>query len=340
MLYMIELINSDILKLISILLALIAIFYIGVKNKPVSGNDKSFHLWYICGIAVFIVIELVTCIIVGNVEAVSIMNYISFASTLASLILSVLAIFMTVLSGESMNKLRDGMIGLGDVPTKVETALKSTIDGMQQSTDELNLATKESNENMKALNEFIDIKIKEIENHILNKLELHQKTTLKAINDSILDKKDNPSKDAHKLSDSIIQNFLAGTSNASISLFYMIDLYCKKVKGSEGKQPVANLIDLSTAINGGKKDERFGMYLFACLVLGSSFGLLDYETTEDLASEVKFNSIDSTLASYLPQQMEVRGINVVLEGLKQYIDSLFNDETQEEHNDGSENNKD
>lgn len=160
---MMEVLNSDILKLMSILLAIMALVYIGVKNKPTSGLNKSIHLWYICGIAVFIVIELVSCIIIGNVEAVNIMNYISFAATLASLILSVLAIFMTVLSGESMNKLRDSMVGLGEVPSKVESALKSTINGMQQSTQELNLATKQNNENINQLNEFINKKIQEIE---------------------------------------------------------------------------------------------------------------------------------------------------------------------------------
>lgn len=336
---MTELINSDILKLISILLAIIALFYIGVKNKPTGGLNKSFHLWYICGIAVFIVIELVTCIIVGNIEAVNIMNYISFAATLASLILSVLAIFMTVLSGESMNKLRDSMMGLKDVPSKVEVALKSTIDGMGQSTNELKLATKENNETTKKLNDLINTKIEEIEKHILSKLELHQKAMLKTLDDKIL-ANNNTSVDSHKLSPEIIQTFLSGTSNACISLLYIISKYCEKVKKFNGKQPVVKLAELAYAINGGKKDDRFDMYLFACLVILSSFGLLEYETIEEQSSDVKFNSINPMVVSNLLTQMESRGINVAVEDLNQYIDSIFSDNTKDSNGDGSEIDKD
>lgn len=333
---MTELINSDIFKLISILLAIVALFYIGMKNKPTSGLNKSFHLWYICGITVFIVIELVTCIIVGNVEAVNIMNYISFAATLASLILSVLAIFMTVLSGESMNKLRDSMIGLGDVSSKVESTLNSTMDEMQLSAQALNQATKDSNDKMKNLDAFIDTKIKEIENHIISKLDSHQKTTLKAINDSILDKNNTTPIDSQQLSDKIVQNFMTNTSNASISLLYMINEYCVKMQAYGGKQPVVKLSDMATAINGGKKEERFSMYLYACLVLLSSFGLLEYETIQEQFSDVKFKSIAPAVVKYLVDQATARNLNSELEVFAQYIDSLFNDNTQEVNNDGTE----
>ena len=43
---MVELINSDFVKLLSILLAIVALFYIGVKNKPTNGMSRSIHLWY------------------------------------------------------------------------------------------------------------------------------------------------------------------------------------------------------------------------------------------------------------------------------------------------------
>ena len=90
---MVELINSDFVKLLSILLAIVALFYIGVKNKPTNGMSRSIHLWYICGIVTFVIVELITYIVVGNSDARNIMDNISFASTLSSLILSVLAIF-------------------------------------------------------------------------------------------------------------------------------------------------------------------------------------------------------------------------------------------------------
>lgn len=97
--FIVDFYNSDFIKLFSILLAIVALFYIGVKNKPTNGMSRSIHLWYICGIATFVIVELITFVVVGNADAQNIMDHISFASTLSSLILSVLAIFMTVLSG-------------------------------------------------------------------------------------------------------------------------------------------------------------------------------------------------------------------------------------------------
>ena len=110
--------------------------------------SKNIHVWYICGIATFVIVELITFIVVGNADAQNIMDNISFASTLSSLILSVLAIFMTVLSGESMNKLRDSLIGLGTIPNDVKQAVNETIDKMQKSTEDLDTATEANNKNL------------------------------------------------------------------------------------------------------------------------------------------------------------------------------------------------
>lgn len=82
------------------------------------------------------------------------------------------------------------------------------------------------------------------------------------------------------------------------------------------------------------------MYLFACLVILSSFGLLEYETIEEQSSDVKFNSIDPMVVSNLLTQMESRGINVAVEDLNQYIDSIFSDNTKDSNGDGSEIDKD
>lgn len=182
--------NSDFIKLFSILLAIVALFYIGVKNKPTNGMSRSIHLWYICGIATFVIVELITFVVVGNADAQNIMDHISFASTLSSLILSVLAIFMTVLSGESMNKLRDSFIGLGSIPKDVRNAVEETIQKMQQSTAALNTATEANNKNIEKLNDVMSVKISEIEHHILDQLKVHQQTTLKAINESVIGRKD------------------------------------------------------------------------------------------------------------------------------------------------------
>lgn len=45
---MVEFINSDFIKLLTILLAIVSLFYIGIKNKPTNGMSKNIHVWYIC----------------------------------------------------------------------------------------------------------------------------------------------------------------------------------------------------------------------------------------------------------------------------------------------------
>ena len=335
---MVDILNSDFIKLLSILLAIVALFYIGVKNKPTNGMSKSIHLWYICGIVTFVIVELITFIVVGNSDARNIMDTISFASTLSSLILSVLAIFMTVLSGESMNKLRDSLLGLTSIPKDVKQAVEKTIEKMQQSTADLNIATEANNKNVERLNEVITDKISEIENHILEQLKVHQQTYLKAINEIEIIRKEGTPSTSDKVSEDMVDNFLTFTSNASISLLHMIGRYCKKVAELKIEPPIVNLKDLALTINSGKKDDSFGMYLFACLVILSSFGLLDYETRENQMSYVTFSSVNKYLISKLPEQFAKRDMVKASEGLDNYIDSLFtNDNKQEEDkNDGSE----
>lgn len=335
---MVDFFNTDFMKLLAILLAIVSLFYIGVKNKPTNGMSKSIHVWYICGISAFVIVELITFIVMSNADAQNIMNNISFASTLSSLILSVLAIFMTVLSGESMNKLRDSLLGLTSIPKDVKQAVEKTIENMQQSTADLNTATEANNKNVERLNEVITDKISEIENHILEQLKVHQQTYLKAINEIEIIRKEGTPSNPGNISETLIDNFLSSTSNASISLLHMIGRYCGKVKKVDIKPPVVNLMDLALAINSGKKDDSFGMYLFACLVILSSFGLLDYETRGNQMLDVTFSSVNEYLMSKLPEQFAKRDMVKASEGLDNYIDSLFtNDNKQkEDKNDGSE----
>ena len=143
------------------------------------------------------------------------------------------------------------------------------------------------------------------------------------------------------ISEPIIDNFLSSTSNASISLLYMISRYCEKVNKYHVDPPIVNLKNLALAINGGKREDSFGMYLFACLVILSSFGLLDYNACENSFTEVTFSSINSSVNSKLSNQLKERNLTSALGGLDQYIDSLFLNANQQEgdKNDETENDK-
>lgn len=89
--------NSDILKLFVILLAIIAIVFLFLKYRKDDERPK-IHMYYISGLCIFIILELVTYICVNNDNATDIVSYISFASTLSSLFLSVVAIIYAIVS--------------------------------------------------------------------------------------------------------------------------------------------------------------------------------------------------------------------------------------------------
>lgn len=55
-------------------------------------------MYYISGLLIFIIIELITYVCVNNNNTDQIVDYISFASTISSLFLSVVAIIYAIVS--------------------------------------------------------------------------------------------------------------------------------------------------------------------------------------------------------------------------------------------------
>ncbi len=113
--------TSPSFNLLSILIAIVAIVFIGLKYGT-SLKDKRLHLGYICGICIFLIVELATYICIQSDHSVEIVSYISFASTLSSLILSVVAIIYAIVSN---NK---GEVQYG----KIDTASSKITDSVSE----------------------------------------------------------------------------------------------------------------------------------------------------------------------------------------------------------------
>lgn len=90
--------NSDILKLFVVLLAIVAIVFLFLKYRKKNDEDRSIHIYYISGLCVFIILELITYICVNNNDSEEIIKYVSFGSTISSLLLSVVAIIYAIVS--------------------------------------------------------------------------------------------------------------------------------------------------------------------------------------------------------------------------------------------------
>lgn len=295
---------------------------------------KKISGWHYVYIILILVLTLIGLFSYQFSTCDSLVSLISFASTISSIILSVLAILITVLSGESMNSLRDSILNLVSIPGEVKTAVNSTIDKMEETTSSLEKATKTNDESIIKLSKAIDVKIDEIEKHIIEQLNLQQQNTLKAINESSLRNNDNKKVDTEQMAQDILDNFLESTSNASLALLYVINEYCKKVKELHVSEPIVKLKDLAYEINAHKEDDSFSMYLLACLVLLNSFGLIEYEMDNDQVYEMKFYAINEGMVNGISEQFKKRNLVPPNEGLDQYINSLFNINNNKE--DGTE----
>lgn len=99
-----ELVNSQFFHLVSMLLCILIIVCVFVRyyksNQEVLSDRKIqiLHTLYISGILIFIIIELVTAVCVNNSRHAEIMSFVSFAATLSSLIMSIVAIIFTIVS--------------------------------------------------------------------------------------------------------------------------------------------------------------------------------------------------------------------------------------------------
>lgn len=100
------------------------------KHENEKSKDLKVHIMYVSVIASLIIVSLATYICIGNYKKDDIMDYISFAGTLSSLILSVVAIIFTIVlsktGAEQNEKMNEAII-----------TLQSSIQDFQDKTNQL-----------------------------------------------------------------------------------------------------------------------------------------------------------------------------------------------------------
>lgn len=291
----IEFFNTDFAKLLVLLLAIFAMFCIGLKYKPKSDNNKSIHIWYICGISALIIIGLLSYITINNEHSADIMNYVSFASTLSSMILSVLAIFITVLSNESLGRVKDALI---DLPMNVRSSVETSINEMQKVSETVKqMSDQNSNSQAETISKIKDL---------LSNMEIH-------LNDEFSRTSEKITKMDSKLADltrtnslkgststivtkEIADKFLQNTSYLSLQIICAWDEY--------EKHNVSSPVSIDRLLNcfGYEDASALHMYVFACIVLLNSFDILEYSQVDrDNYDLIMVGGIDSTFrARFLP----------------------------------------
>lgn len=97
--------SSQSFQLVSMLVcvAFVACFFIHkyAHGKDINEKDQKIqkiHSFYVVGILVFIIIELVTGLCMGGNNSSTILSFVGFAATLSSLIMSIVAIIFTIVT--------------------------------------------------------------------------------------------------------------------------------------------------------------------------------------------------------------------------------------------------
>ena len=297
--------------------------------KRISG----WHYVYVILILILTIVGIVAYYYSDKKDFVSL---VSFAATISSIILSVLAIIFTVVSGESTNRLRDGMYDLRRIPEEVSEAINSTIRSLQQTTQEIRTSTAENKAATENLTKELGVKIQQVEVHLQQKLTEHS-SQLAIINELVSKNKPSTnsgnSQNGSSTNGASFDDFVSVTSYYSLFLLKVIDRYCKNNQASQ-QEPVVQISILSQKINKGVADYGIDMYIIACIVLLDAMRYIRYSTITESLTHVKFISINDELIQKVDEELKKRGSTYDDNNdAIQYIDSLFNNANNAE--DGS-----
>ncbi len=159
-------------QLFIVLVAIVAVAWLVMKylTRQGAGTDKksNIHVYYLVGIGSLLLIELVTYILTGEEPASSaIFDQISFASTISSILLSVIAIIYSIVSGsnganlyvkteEVSKQIGETLSDLRDLSTTVEK-LEKIPDDIEKHLREL----KEQMQRMEKMSEQTSLQLKQ-----------------------------------------------------------------------------------------------------------------------------------------------------------------------------------
>ena len=297
--------------------------------KRISG----WHYVYVILILILTIVGIVAYYYSDKKDFVSL---VSFAATISSIILSVIAIIFTVVSGESTNRLRDGMYDLRRIPEEVSEAINSTISSLQQTTQEMRASTAENKAATENLTKELGVKIQQVEVHLQQKLTEHS-SQLAMINELVSKNKPSPnssnSQNGSSTNNDSFDDFVSITSYYSLFLLKVIDRYCKNKQTSQ-QEPVVQISILSQKINKGVADYGIDMYIIACIVLLDAMRYIRYSPVSESLTLVKFISVNEDLINKVDEELKKRDSTYDDNNdAIQYIDSLFNNANNAE--DGS-----
>ena len=289
-----------------------------------SDEYKSFfqrlhHLHYIYVIIILLIL-LVEFIAYYHCDDKELVAEVGFASSVSSIILSVLAIIVTVVANGSTDKLAHGIYRLRDVPAEVRKSVNEAITKISNTTDSLTQASADNTQGIKDMQEKFEGLFREMEQHVEDRLQRNEKNVLQivsdmqAVNNSLAEtvNPSSPVKEEEELSDALREYFFKRLSKAGYVLLYVIDEYLKK--------------ELTTPFDLGKMGEIYGnaiysQYFYGCLVAFISLKVCDASRSSDMA--FVFEAMDAGICSKYGENIEKKNLDkTVLMKIDTYLSEL------------------
>lgn len=264
-----------IITAISFLSIIVIIWLFLHYSKNYEKEKPKTRILYIFGYLLLIIIGLIEYICLGlNGNNDEIINYISFGSTLSSLVMSVVAIIFTIVSGRN----NEEQLGKISQATKELQQTASSIDRFREISDKLNVRIDEINNKLsaihresQAIHEGIDNVKNDITKQSINAF-ISTKDLSTAINKKIVNEEDNieefshdnPSKSNHDLSIDLESFYTSISYSGAIIL-----LACVYAKNAQ-KQ-------FNTKLMGSWFMGENLAYMLGFLIATSAIGLVEFE---------------------------------------------------------------
>ncbi len=198
-----------------------------VSDSLLSKKIIKVHRNYIAGFLGFAIIMLLTAQYGGpNNE---IFNYLSFGSTITSLVLSILAIFVTVQSSSDLYKQFTRIDNATDTINKVSNQIEKTLNGMSESEKQLketsNEISSQMDEIVARIDERIKVRVQETEHKLSEQIGLMKEQTISR-NDAATEQ----TTDINVFVQNLKKSFLNSISGTGALLVYVCCLSSEKNK--------------------------------------------------------------------------------------------------------------
>ena len=292
------------------------------------------HLHYIYVILILIM-TIVSFIAYYHCDKQDLVAQVGFAASISSIILSVLAIIVTVVSNGSMDKLAHGMYELRNVPSEVKKSTDEAIQKITDTTDSLDQASKENKQGITDMQTKFESLFHELEQHVADKLQ-ESATNVENIKKIVTDMQtntqslaksmkssDDKDKDSDVLDDVFVNNLMDYNSLAGFDLFYTIDKYLEK--------GVTSPFDL-TKMDDFYGNNSYSHYFYGYLVLLYALKLCYYNQPSKDKLEFVFIDFNPKIRNKFKEYMGKKNVDhSVLAKIDNYLDSL---KAQDKSDDG------